>query len=126
MEVPTDHPDVQGSDCPADALCLQNGRFQVTATWTVAATGGKGVGTPVPDTDSAGYMWFFSPGNVELVLKVLDGRWFNDSWWFFASALSDVDYTVHVLDTDTGLSRTYTNNPDRPFCGFGDTAAFPE
>ncbi|MYA08392.1 MAG: leucine-rich repeat domain-containing protein [Holophagales bacterium] len=126
LEPPPEHQDGQGSGCPANALCLQNGRFQVTATWTVAAAGEKGVGTPIPDTDSTGYMWFFSPGNVELVLKVLDGRSFNDSWWFFASALSDVDYTVHVLDTDTGLSRTYTNNPDRPFCGFGDTSAFPE
>ncbi len=71
-------------------------------------------------------MWFFSPGNIELVLKVLDGRWFNDSWWVYASALTDVDYTIAVLDTHTGASRTYTNNPDRPFCGFGDVSAFPE
>lgn len=116
----------QSSDCPPGALCLQDGRFQVTATWSNPAKGETGVGTPIPDTASAGYMWFFSPGNIELVLKVLDGRWFNDSWWVYASALTDVDYTIAVLDTHTGASRTYTNNPDRPFCGFGDVSAFPE
>lgn len=116
----------QDADCPPGALCLQDGRFQVTATWSNPATGETGVGSPIPDTDSAGYMWFFSPGNIELVLKVLDGRWFNDSWWVYASALTDVDYTIAVLDTHTGASRTYTNNPDRPFCGFGDVSAFPE
>ena len=116
----------QSSDCPPGALCLQDGRFQVTATWSNPANGETGVGTPIPDTASAGYMWFFSPGNIELVLKVLDGRWFNDSWWVYASALTDVDYTITVLDTSTGTSRTYTNNPARPFCGFGDIGAFPE
>lgn len=116
----------QSSGCPPGALCLQDGRFQVTATWSNPAKGETGVGTPIPDTASAGYMWFFSPGNIELVLKVLDGRWFNDSWWVYASALTDVDYTITVLDTSTGASRTYTNNPDRPFCGFGDIGAFPE
>lgn len=116
----------QSADCPAGALCLQDGRFQVTATWSNPATGETGVGTPIPDTDSAGYMWFFSPGNIELVLKVLDGRWFNDSWWVYASALTDVDYAITVLDTSTGASRTYANNPARPFCGFGDIGAFPE
>ncbi|MCY3929154.1 MAG: leucine-rich repeat domain-containing protein [Acidobacteria bacterium] len=116
----------QSADCPAGALCLQDGRFQVTSTWSNPAKGETGVGTPIPDTDSAGYMWFFSPGNIELVLKVLDGRWFNDSWWVYASALTDVDYTITVLDTDTEASRTYTNNPARPFCGFGDIGAFPE
>ena len=114
------------ADCPAGALCLQDGRFQVTATWSDPAKGETGVGTPIPDTDSAGYMWFFSPGNIELVLKVLDGRWLNDSWWVYASALTDVDYAITVLDTHTGASRTYTNNPARPFCGFGDIGAFPE
>ncbi len=116
----------QNGDCPSGALCLQDGRFQVTATWSNPAKGETGVGTPIPDTDSAGYMWFFSPGNIELVLKVLDGRWFNDSWWVYASALTDVDYTITVLDSHTGASRTYTNNPARPFCGFGDIGAFPE
>ena len=116
----------QNVGCPAGALCLQDGRFQVTATWSDPAKGETGVGTPIPDTDSAGYMWFFSPGNIELVLKVLDGRWLNDSWWVYASALTDVDYAITVLDTHTGASRTYTNNPARPFCGFGNIGAFPE
>ena len=116
----------RSADCPAGALCLQDGRFQVTATWSNPAKGETGVGSPIPDTDSAGYMWFFSPGNIELVLKVLDGRWFNDSWWVYASALTDVDYSITVLDTSTGASRKYTNNPARPFCGFGDISAFPE
>ncbi|MCY3963625.1 MAG: serine hydrolase [Acidobacteria bacterium] len=110
--------------CPPGALCLLDGRFEVTAEWT-KADGESGVATPLPGADATGYMWFFSPGNIELAVKALDGTTINKAFWVFAAGLTDVDYQLTVTDTVAGVSKTYSN-PSRPFCGLGDTSAFPQ
>ena len=74
-------------------------------------------------TDDTGYFWFFDPANVELVVKVLDGRSLNNHFWVFYGALSNTQYTITVLDTMTGQTRQYTN-PSGQFASVGDTAAF--
>lgn len=111
-------------DCRPGALCLLDGRFEVTAEWT-RADGETGVATPLPGADATGYMWFFSPGNTELAVKALDGRTNNNAFWVFVAGLTDVHYKVTVTDTVAGVSKTYSN-PSRPFCGLGDTSAFPQ
>ena len=110
--------------CPPGAFCLLDGRFEVTAEWT-KADGESGVATPLPGADATGYMWFFSPGNIELAVKALDGTTINNAFWVFAAGLTDVDYQLTVTDTVAGVSKTYSN-PSRPFCGLGDTSAFPQ
>ncbi|HEX7184751.1 MAG TPA: hypothetical protein VF756_29655, partial [Thermoanaerobaculia bacterium] len=74
-------------------------------------------------TADTGYFWFFDDANVELVTKVLDGRAGNGKYWFFYGALSNVEYTVTVTDTQTGRIKTYTN-PRGRFASVGDTQAF--
>ncbi len=113
-----------GGDCSPGTLCLLDGRFEVKAEWT-AADGENGVATPLPGADATGYMWFFSPGNIELAVKALDGTKINNAFWIFAAGLTDVDYRLTVTDTAAGISKTYSN-PRRPFCGLGDTSAFPQ
>ena len=110
-------------DCAPGALCLLDGRFEITAVWTKAG-GETGAASPFPGTDATGYMSFFSPGNIELAVKVLDGRAHNNAFWLFAAGLTDVDYRLTVTDTVAGMSRTYSN-PSRAFCGLADTSAFP-
>jgi hypothetical protein len=58
-------------------------------------------------------------------VKVLDGRPVNGKFWVFYGALSNVEYTVAVTDTDTqtGLRRTY-RNPSGRFASVADTGAF--
>ena len=70
-----------------------------------------------------GYFWFFSSNNVELVIKVLDGRAVNNKFWVFYGALSDVQYTITVTDTQTGTVKTYTN-PQGSLASVADTSAF--
>ncbi len=103
-------------------LCLNGGRFAVRARWT-DFSGNSGVGTAVGLSGETGYFWFFSAGNVETVLKVIDGRSVNGHFWVFYGALSDVQYTLIVTDTVTGLKKTYTN-PAGQFASVADTAAF--
>jgi ELWxxDGT repeat protein len=103
-------------------LCLQASRFAVEAVWKDFA-GNSGSGTAVPITSDTGYFWFFAPSNVEVVTKVLDGRPLNSKFWVFYGALSNVEYTLTVTDTLTGVQRQY-HNPSGRFASVGDTAAF--
>src|SRR5262245_53869535 len=61
-------------------LCLGNGRFAVTATWTNPQSQ-TGAGNAVKLTDDSGYFWFFDQANIEMVVKVLDGCAINNAYW---------------------------------------------
>lgn len=115
----------EAGSCVADALtlCLNGGRFQVRVNWSVPSQGTSGVGTGVALTGDTGYFWFFSPNNIELVLKVVDGRAVNGMFWVFYGALSDVEYSIAVTDTATGAVKTYAN-PSGHLASVADTAAF--
>jgi len=106
----------------ATRLCLNGGRFAVEATWKDFA-GRTGTAQAVGLTADTGYFTFFSGTNVEVVLKVLDGRPVNGRFWVFYGALSNVEYTILVTDTVTGTTKVYTN-PQGVFASLGDTAAF--
>jgi|GEM_PF-1914779 len=114
------------STCTAGAhtLCLNESRFQVQVAWRNYNDDSTGLGHAVPITADTGHFWFFNSANVELVVKVLDGTWLNDSYWVFYGALSDVEYTITVTDTQTGGSVTYFN-PARNLASVADTGALP-
>jgi len=79
-------------------LCLQGGRFRVTASWRTA---GQIEATPaqaVPLTDDSGTFWFFAPDNLEIMVKVLNGCPLNQRWWVFSSGLTNVGVTLRVED----------------------------
>ncbi len=107
------------------ALALLGGRFDVEVSWRDPGSGRAGFGRAVPDTDRSGFFWFFGANNLELVVKVLDGRSFNQHYWVFYGALSNVEYWIKVTDLRTGAVKEY-HNPPGSFCGRGDTAAFRE
>jgi ELWxxDGT repeat protein len=112
------------SSClPSDeVLCLGGGRFKVVATWR-DFEGRTGRGHGVSLTSDTGYFWFFSPANVEAVIKVLDGRGLNGHHWAFYGALSNVEYILTVTDTETGATRRYVNPPGL-LASVGDVQAF--
>ncbi len=101
---------------------LNGCRFHLAVEWK-DSHGREGVGQPVQLTNDTGYFWFFSPTNVELVVKVLDARTVNGKLWVFFGALSNVEYALTVTDTVTGNVRRYENSAGR-FASVGDTDAF--
>ncbi len=105
-----------------NALCLEDGRFRAEVAWREFGRR-TGVGQARPLTNDTGTFWFFDAANVELVVKVLDGRGVNGHHWVFYGALSNVEYTLTVTDTETGESREY-HNPLGEFGSHGDTEAF--
>jgi len=104
-------------------LCLNGARFAAEVSWR-DFQGNTGAGHPVSLTGDTGYFWFFSSTNVELVVKVLDGRGINSSFWVFYGALSNVEYSMTVTDTVTGTIKTYAN-PSGHLGSVADTSAFP-
>ncbi|MEM1178479.1 MAG: hypothetical protein AAGM22_09050 [Acidobacteriota bacterium] len=118
--------DVDGDRCrpSAERQCLGDGRFAVSVRWRIPATGDEGAGQTLPGTDDSAYFWFFSPGNLELIVKVLDGTGFNGHHWVFYGALTDVEYWIDVEDLETGAVATYYNPPGQ-ICGDADIEAFP-
>lgn len=118
--------------CRADehALCLLDERFRVEAHWRDPFNGGEGLAHAVPlvllrgtRSKNTGTFWFFNRRNIELVVKILDGRPVNGHLWAFYGALSNVEYWVSVVDTETGATRVYYNPPGN-LCGLGDVQAF--
>ena len=109
----------------ATTLCLNSGRFRVRVDWEAQNLNPvqSGSGQAVVLTGDTGYFWFFSENNVELVVKVVDGRSVNGHFWFFSGSLSNVHYTIRVTDTETGLEKVYTN-PQDTFGSKDDTSAF--
>ncbi len=117
--------DAPTSGCiPSDtALCLNQGRFKVEATFQ---PGGQPQGTAhvVKLTDETGYLWFFSSVNVEAVVKVINACTFNQRFWVYAGGLTDVQVTLKVTDTATGAVKTYTNPQGAKFQPIQDSSAF--
>ncbi len=117
-----------GGTCRAGEgfLCLREDRFEVQVHWkNNSRVGDYGFGSSVPVavSDESGLFWFFNPANIELVVKVLDGRALNGNHWVFFGALSDVEYWITVRDVVGGVKRTYHNAQGR-ICGQNDTKAF--
>lgn len=109
--------------CPETSVCLQDGRFELAATWR-DFSGNLGTGNVLPLTADTAWVWFFHPGNPELVVKVLDGRPVNGHFWVFYGALSNVEFELTVTDRLTGERAVYAN-PSGIFASRGDTTAFP-
>ncbi|HSG40107.1 MAG TPA: hypothetical protein VLE27_10760, partial [Thermoanaerobaculia bacterium] len=105
------------------ALALNNGRFSLELTWKNGA-GQTQTAQAVPLTSDTGYFWFTSADNVEVIVKVLDGRGLNGHFWVYYGALSDQEYTLTVRDTVTNRSKTY-RNPRGRFASAGDVVAIP-
>jgi hypothetical protein len=113
--------------CVADThtLCLNDGRFSVTAFYQQTPEGPSFDGTAVPLTDDSGYFWFFNSSNVEVTVKVLNGCGLEPgAYWFFAAGLTNVGVAILVKDEKTGVVRMYSNLIGTPFAPIQDTDAF--
>jgi hypothetical protein len=107
---------------PAGAT-LAGGRFTATVDWRLR-DGTSGTATAVPLSDDTGLFWFFSPQNLELALKVLDGTVVNGHHWVFFASLTDVEFDLTVVDNSTGERRIY-HNPAGTLASQADVEAFP-
>jgi hypothetical protein len=85
---------ISGTPAP---FALQQGRFTVEVTRADPAKGTVAA-HPFGLTDESAYFWFFAPDNVELTVKILDGRAVNGHFWVFLASMTDVEFDVTVRD----------------------------
>ncbi len=100
------------------AMCLSGGRFAVEVAWRDYA-GNTGSGRVVAQQSlDSGLFYFFDVANWEMLVKVLDAcdvppeggqRDTVGRFWLLAAATTDVEYTLRVTDTGTGIVREYFN-----------------
>ncbi len=126
-------------DCQPSAtdLCLLDDRFRVSVEWEdEPANPFRFLDTPLLGQGNAvdlegdgqvdgGYFWFFEPNDVELVVKMLDGRQINGHFWVFYGATTNVEYWITVTDTQEGTSVEYRSPPGEFDVGT-DVRAFEE
>jgi len=113
--VPNDH-----------TLCLDGGRFSVTANYQPTAEGPSYAATAVVLTDATGYFWFFDSTNVELIVKVLNGCGANGNnhYWVFAAGLTNVGVQMVVTDLLANQPKEFDNPVGNPFAPIQNTGAF--
>jgi len=105
----------------APAVFLSGGRFEATVSWTTAT--GSGVGRSRLLTGDSTAFWFFTDNNLELIIKVVDGRAFNGKFWVLGGELTDVAFTLTIRDTLKNVTKTYVHAAGKTE-SFADTAAF--
>ncbi len=109
-------------DASATAVCLQGARYQVRVGWKAADRVGEA--TAIPRSPDTGMFWFFSPDNVELLVKVLDGCALNGHRWVLMGGLTDVRVDVSVTDSRTGQTKTWRRPGGSRFRPLFDVNAF--
>ena len=90
------------------ALCLFDGRFRVSVEWeNFEHLHGNAHAQTL--TDESGLFWFFSPQNIEFLVKIVDVCGPYDRFWVFAAATTNVAYTMTVVDTVAHETKVYRN-----------------
>ncbi|HTQ81453.1 MAG TPA: hypothetical protein VMM92_15750 [Thermoanaerobaculia bacterium] len=85
------------TDTASPVLPLLAGRFVVSVTWELPS-GASGHGTALALSNVSGSCWLFDSDNIEITAKILNGTALNGHYWVFLASMTDVAYTVTVVD----------------------------
>ncbi len=102
-----------------NTICLMKNRFRAEVVWQNQFDGSSGVGLALPQTDVTGFFSFGDPKNIELLVKMLD---FGGTVKLFYGQLTNLQFTLTVTDTRSGVTNTYRNTTGN--CGDIDQEAF--
>lgn len=108
----------------ASRACLHNRRFAIDVTYDASIFGGTaGPATPLVESDQSLKFSFFSPQNLELILKIVDGCSYNGHYWVYMSGLTNAGVTLRITDTITGEVFDADNPPGTAFAPVGNIEA---
>jgi hypothetical protein len=82
---------------PSTELDLLDRRFVVITSW-IDPQGVHQVANAIRLSDNSGYFWFFSSGNMEVTIKILDGRPLNGHFWVFIASMTDLQFSLSIYD----------------------------
>lgn len=110
------------STCTADAstLCFHGGRFRVTGSWA-GASGSDSSARVERGSQRSGYLWFFDADTPEVLVKVLDARTINGSFWVLFGSATHLPFRLVIEDLETGVEKEFSTGA---FGGGADTFTF--
>ena len=93
------------------ALCLHNGRFEAAVEWrgSAAEKSREARGALPADTPGSGVFSLSAREDLQLLLNVHDTCAENDRFGLELAAVTDVEFTLRVRDTQTGRTWVYFN-----------------
>ncbi|MCY3963448.1 MAG: leucine-rich repeat domain-containing protein [Acidobacteria bacterium] len=122
----TASPIVRGehTDCrPATTPLTFDGGYRVSLCYETAEGVVGEARAGIWASDQSGLLWFFSRGNAEVLVKVLDGCSHNGRRWIFVAPVTDVAFNLHVTSSG-GREWTHRNPLGRTAVTRSDTSAF--
>lgn len=116
-----------GAGCIPNAttVCLLNNRFEVKVNWEDFQHVHRDAFVASAGTGQSGLFYYTSPTNWEFLIKVIDACTFNNKYWVYFAAATDVGYVVTVRDTgSTAAAKHYTNALGHAAQAVNDSSAF--
>ena len=104
-------------------VCLHLDRFQVEVSFRDYELDRGDANLVVYSTDSVLFS-FFNGAIWEQLVKVIDGCGYNQRWWVYGAAATDVETVVRVTDTVHGVVREYNNSLGVEAPALTDSEAF--
>ena len=104
--------------------CVFDRRFKVEVDWQTSSDSGMANVVPGRRFFDGAEFSLANSNSSDLLVQLLNSCSQNDHFWVFASATTDIGLDITVTDTQTGVSRPYTNPLGSPFQPIQDTAAF--
>lgn len=108
-------------------LCLAGGRFQAELDWRPGTEPFRpATAVPLEFAPESGLFYFLSPGNIEMLVKVLNAcdPVLGSRYWVFYAATTNVELILTVIDTQTTAVQVYHNPLNNPAEPVQDTDAF--
>jgi hypothetical protein len=97
------------------ALTLLGG-VDLTLDWRLPGGGERAHAVAL--SSESGYFWFFDPKNAEVTAKLLDGGAVNGHLWLFLASMTDVAYTLTVVDRRLpGCALSASGCPTKTYTG---------
>ena len=72
----------------------------------------------------SGLLWFFSRDNAEVLIKVLNGCFYNNSRWVYVAPVTDLAFNLYVTDSE-GRTWSHHNRQGETASTKSDNETFP-
>jgi len=109
----------------ATTVCLLGNRFEVKIRWTDYQHVERDALVASAGTADSALFYFNSPANWEFLIKIINGCSFNNKYWVYFAAATDVGYVVTVRDTGSAAApKLYTNILGHASPATNDSSAF--
>jgi hypothetical protein len=101
-------------DLAGGVVCLRNGRFELTATWTDFSDSAQTqplIWTPVEDINATGGFQN-NPSGIQIVMRIADSCENTNKWWIWLGGFTDAGWDITVRDTVTDTVQHYPKSPN--------------